>query len=209
VSVLAVAPTPADLFIGCAGTLARWKQGGREVFVALPGAPEPQLEAAQEAASTTGVQLLENDSSVERVVDERSVRDALMDHIRRAEAEVLLTVAAAGDEGGELPDVLFNAAYCATIPNYESPGGIGAIRVRAPIRYFESPPGRDFVPTEYVDVSEHWSTKRDAVASFGNEAVETAEILARARGIQSQVEFAEAFTSETVWGRIRSSRQLP
>ena len=205
-SVLALASAPEELFTGCAGTLARWEHGGREVFVAFPGASESELEAAREAAGAVGAQLLETDSSIGRAVDERSVRDAVMDHVRRAKAEVLLTGAGTEDA---LSDVLFNAAFCATVPNYPSPEGVEAIRMRAPIRYFESPRSRDFAPTEYVDISEQWDVKRAAAALFGEQAVQMAETLSRARGIQGQVEFAEAFASEVVWGRISPTRQLP
>jgi hypothetical protein len=70
---------------------------------------------------------------------------------------------------------------------------------------------------QFVDVSDHWEKKLQAIDSLSDklDLQKTAnlknisDIVGRARGVQIQREFAEAFEIENAWGRLSASRLLP
>jgi len=215
--VLAIGRSTAELVALAGGTLAKLSAAGDELFVGeAPVAPAADADgrsatgeavAAALGAEWLGSVVLEGDE------DGRDVRDPVMDVIRRGRPDVILVSAPDGDEWMPLTEVVFNAAYCSTIPNYLSPTGLEPAAVRAPIVSLDRPRARDFTPDEYVDVTEQWPAKLELLELCGDaaddELRDLAEVSSRARGIQVQVEFAEAFQIERAWGRLRPYRLLP
>jgi LmbE family N-acetylglucosaminyl deacetylase len=212
--VLAIGRSTGELVALAGGTLAKLAAVNGELFVAeAPPSPEPAAGKTGEAvAGALGAEWL-GSVVVEAEEDGRAVRDPVMDVIRRARPEVILVTAPEEGESMPLAEVVFNAAYCSTIPNYLSPTGLEPASVRAPIVSLDRPQARDFHPDEYVDVTEQWQTKLELLDRCGDAATEElrdlAEVSSRVRGIQVQVEFAEAFRVERAWGRLRSYRLLP
>jgi LmbE family N-acetylglucosaminyl deacetylase len=212
--VLAIGRSTGELVALAAGTLAKFAAANGELSLAeAPAAASPSADAMGNAvASSLGAEWL-GSVVVEGDEDGRAIRDPVMDVIRRARPDLILVTAPEAGEWMPLSELVFNAAYCSTIPNYLSPTGLDPASVRAPIVSLDRPQARDFHPDEYVDVTEQWPRKLELLDRCGDAAAEVlldlAEVSSRARGIQVQVEFAEAFRIERAWGRLRPYRLLP
>lgn len=207
------------MLAACGGTLARYVDLGHEVTLAplrdnvVRAAPA----AGAKAAEVLGVRYDNGLVEAADIVDERLARDSFMDAVRRAAPDVIIGPSPLSPLPGDAAAarLVFNGAYGACVPNYPSPGEIAASSVRAAILHMDF--GALPLPNDYVDVSEAWDRKAAALASFTTvdeapeavDAATTAEIVARARGVQVQLEFVEAFAVERVWGRLRARRLLP
>lgn len=212
--VLAIGRGTVELAALAGGTLAKLSGNDGALFIAeAPTADAERRNRAGDAvAAALGAEWL-GSVTVDGDEDGRSVRDPVMDVIRRAKPDVIIVSAPDGDEWMPLSQLVFNAAYCSTIPNYLSPPGLEPASVRAPIIVMDQPRARDFAPDEYVDVTEQWPAKLElldlCLDVAGEDLRDLAEVSSRARGIQVQVEFAEAFRIEHAWGRLRPYRILP
>lgn len=217
--VAAVGLTPADLAVSCGGTLARYADDGHEVSAIV-------LRDGPELADTTGRARLDElikglglshgeTLGVEQgaTADDRSQRDALADELRASAPDVIFAPGhhALISEARALAALVFGAAYCACVPNYRTPAGRDAVATRAQIMHGDPVLRFDSGNPEYVDIGAVWERKLAALRAVASpdHAVATAEICARARGIQVQLEFAEAFGREPAWGRLRTFRLLP
>ena len=201
------------------GTIAAYVAAGDEVTLApmLDSLNEDVAAAGKSAADLLGAQYDPRVAESRDLLDTRTSRDSLMDAIRRAAPEVII---GPSPDAGLIEDtrvarLVFNAAYGSCVPNYPSPDGVDAASVRAAILHMDD--GTLQRPDEYVDISQHWPQKVAALQAFGEvesipeagAAMAHAEIVSRARGVQLQREFVEAFASERVWGRLRPYRLLP
>jgi LmbE family N-acetylglucosaminyl deacetylase len=210
--VLAIARDTGELVALAGGTLARLS-GDAEVFVAEAPRGTGDARAGQSVAAAVGAEWLgcvpfNGDD------DGRALRDPVMDVIRQATPDLIIVSAPANGERMPLTEIVFNAAYCSTIPNYLSPTGLAPASVRAPIFATDQPHVASYAPDAYVDITEQWSSKLELIdlcAKNGaaGELQDLAEVVSRVRGIQVQVEFAEAFRIEQAWGRLRPYRLLP
>lgn len=216
--VLAIGANPWDVIAYCGGTLARYAQRGDVVTVA------PLLDASsgagEAAAELLGAAYVTDVLSGTTLDDVRTSRDEVMDVIRAADPEVIVASSPSSACAAErqVARLVFHAAYCACVPNYPSPRGLDAATTRAPILNMDAVGAMlDDAPT-YVDIGSTWEAKARALALFAvaegrpsgaGAAAERAEIVSRARGIQTQVEFAEAFAVEPAWGRLRTRRLVP
>jgi LmbE family N-acetylglucosaminyl deacetylase len=215
--VLAVGSDVATLVAVAGGTLAKFVDGGAETFVSEIGPADGASQDGRDSrgsvtASTLGVTWL-GTAWVDGHDDGRALRDPVMDVIRQAKPDVLL-VSSIGTQGLVAhSETAFNAAYCSIIPNYSSPQGLDPASVRAPILLVDDPESPTYQPDQYVDISEQWAQKQEALEAAGvmegSPLRHLAETSSRARGIQVQVDFAEAFTFERAWGRLRPHRVLP
>ena len=80
--------------------------------------------------------------------------------------------------------------------------------------------GKGFHPTEYVDITAVMETKRHMLACHHSQLVwlkdhdnidvmEFMDVVARTRGFQCNVPYAEGFRSADVWPRTPPKRLLP
>jgi LmbE family N-acetylglucosaminyl deacetylase len=177
---------------------------------------------AEAAAGVIGASIHHGFAGDLELLDERMHRDLVMDFIRAAAPDLIITLApvCAHPDHRITSRLVFNASYCSTIPNYPSPSGLPPYAVRAPIFYCDTVAGVDFHPEEYVDIVEVWDIKRKMIECHRSQVERMegyrgvglpamAETLSRLRGIQCGVEFAEAFRKENAWGRVRPGRLLP
>lgn len=215
--VLAVASDVATLVALAGGTLVRLVDSGAETFIteigpACDSEPPERDDRCAVAARALGATWL-GTSWVDGEDDGRALRDPVMDVIRQAQPDVLLASSVGGCGSVAHAETVFNAAYCSIIPNYRSPTGLDPASVRAPILLVDDPASPSFQPDQYVDISDVWTQKLEALTaagvSDGHPLRHLAETASRARGIQVQVPFAEGFKHELAWGRLRPHRLLP
>jgi LmbE family N-acetylglucosaminyl deacetylase len=233
-NVLAVGAHPDDLEILCAGTLARYAAAGHAVTMAhvcsgnlghyrIPPdelAPIRRGEAEQ-AGTLIGARVVSLDLPDGGVYADREEHRLLMlDLIRRARPDVILTHA----PSDYMPDhlavsrLVFDASFLATTPNLRT-AHPAHDRV-APLYHFDTLAAAGFEPEEYVDVTDTMEVKRRMLRCHasqltwlkehdGVDIVAFMEAVARLRGLQCGVAFAEGFRRVRTWPRMTPSRLLP
>lgn len=231
--ILAVGAHPDDLELLCAGTLAKYSKQGHTVIMAymcngnkghftIP--PEElasiRAEEAKKSASIIGAEVIFGGfPDLELPIDENSKRIAA-DIIRRARPDVIIT---------HSPDdymidhintskLIVEGSFIATLPHYKSE--YPPHNIIPPVFFMDTLAGVNFIPTEYVDITEEIEIKERMLLCHQSQYVwlrdhdhidyvEFMKSLSRIRGIQCGVKYAEGFRQYQVWGRIVPKRLLP
>lgn len=232
-NVLAVAAHPDDLEILCAGTLARYAQAGHEVTMAhvsrgdkghgeIPHHEVPEVRAreAGKAAAVLGAkalsvglldgEILINDENNRRVVD----------LLRSTRPDLVLTHHPDDYHGDHnaVTKLVLDASFMASVPYYVT--SHPAHSVTPPVYFMDTLAGLGFIPTEYVDISETMHLKKEALRQHESQLtwlkdhhhtdiIDFIETMARFRGLQCGVGYAEGFKRLDAWGRISAERLLP
>lgn len=231
--ILAVGAHPDDLELLCAGTLAKYSKEGHTVVMAhmcngnkghftIP--PEElasmRAEEAKKSAEIIGAEIIQGEyPDLELGIDENSKRTAV-DVIRRARPDVIIT---------HSPDdymvdhintsrLIVEASFIATLPHYKS--DYPAHNVIPPVFFMDTLAGVNFIPTEYVDITDEIEIKEKMLLCHQSQYiwlrdhdhidyVDFMKSLSKFRGIQCGVKYAEGFKQYQVWGRIVPRRLLP
>ena len=232
--VLAVGAHPDDLEILCGGTLARYVREGHEVVmcnVALGnrGSFEHTSEeiAAIRAAEASQASALIGAERVSLGLADGEIyagdsrhRLLMVDLIRQARPDLVLTHAPNDymADHNEVSKLVFDASFLATIPLLQTQ--LPHHTLVTPIYYMDTLMGVNFVPHEFVDITEVVETKSAMIAAHDSQLtwlrvhdkvdiVEQACAVARFRGLQCGVRFAEGFTPCQAWLRGTTRRLLP
>ncbi len=220
-TALVVTPTPWHAAALVGGSILRWTQSGRQVVLAVPAADHDSVTT--EVASRLGAEanIVPWPSSAWTSDDQG--RLALTDIMREFVPDIVVVppVGASIERTSALGSMAFDAAFCSTVPHYRTPAGSKAGGGRMPIVEFDDPFRVERSPIEYVDTTEVWDSKQLAIAASARTATgwfpshekrtstEVAEIVSRARGLQTQSPHGEAYTQVRVYGRLRAARLMP
>ncbi len=232
-NVLAAGAHPDDVEILCGGTLARYVKQGHSVVMAhvcngnkghhhIP--PEELAETRDKEAfrssSVIGAEHISLDIDDLDTYVEREQVIKCVELIRRTRPDVIIT----HSPDDYMPDhsvsarIMFDASFMATLPHLKTEHG-HFDRV-TPIYYMDTLAGINFRPSEYVDITETFETKRRMLSCHESQLswlkehdkidiLEFIETTARFRGMQCGVKFAEAFSRVEKWGRNPVKRFLP
>lgn len=233
-NVLAIGCHPDDMEINCAGTLAKCAARGDNVTVCHVAngnlghavIPPDELRAiraqeAKNAGTLAGITVVTCDVGDLMVYEgSKEQRDKVAEVIRGAKPDFIITHA----PNDYMPDhvavsrLVFDAAFAASVPHYQTavPGGAPV----TPLYYMDNLAGVNFVPTEYVDISDTMSLKLDMLECHesqmkwmrdhdGIDFAEFVKTCARYRGLQCGAQYAEGFTQCLAWPKIRPVRLLP
>lgn len=231
--ILAIGAHPDDIEILCAGTLARYRMAGHEVTmcIATDGTaghkkvPPEELAGirrreSQAAAGVLGADLLWLGFPDELLFDDKATRLGFTEAIRTARPDLIITHSPFDyhPDHRAVSKIVLAASFVSSLSNIatEHP----AHEQVAPIYYMDTLAGRNFHPQEYVDIGETLAVKRDMLACHASQLEWLADhdgipiidfmgTMARARGLQANVEYAEGFRVEPVWPRGKTSRLLP
>jgi LmbE family N-acetylglucosaminyl deacetylase len=234
-NVLAICAHPDDAELFCAGTLAKYARRGDSVTIAIATNGEVgstiygkeeiakiRKAEAEQAAAVIGAQLIWMGYPDEFLFDHEDVRLSFIDAMRQVKADVVLT---------HYPPDLYNpdhrltgqiandVAIMTTVPNIKTAHPpLGKI----PVVYFmDSVAGIGFQPEEYVDITDTFETKRAMLSrhqsqlgdwlseQYGPNALEMMEVMARFRGIQCGVKYAEGFIRANAYPRNTTGTLLP
>jgi LmbE family N-acetylglucosaminyl deacetylase len=144
----------------------------------------------------------------------------LVDLIRRVQPDVILTHAPEDymKDHVEVSKLVFDASFSASIPHYLTPTpGVAKI---TPLYYMDTLAGVNFIPTEYVDVSETIEIKLQALNCHesqikwmrdhdGIDFLDFVRTVAKFRGLQCGAAYAEGFKQCLTWPRLAANRLLP
>ncbi len=233
-NVLAIGCHPDDIEINCAGTLAKCVKRGDNVTVChvCNGnlgheiiSPEElrdiRRQEAIKAGSLAGIKVVTCDIGDVLVYNQdKSHRDKVIDIIREADPDFIITHA----PNDYMPDhvavskLVFDASFAASVPHYES--GVKKASKVVPIFYMDNLGGLDFIPTEYVDVSDEIDLKLEMLECHESQLkwmrdhdnIDFADFVkttAKYRGYQCNCAYAEGFRQCLVYPKIQTRRLLP
>ncbi len=238
--ILAVGCHPDDIEVACAGTLVKYRQAGNDVTVChvangnmghvviMPDElREIRLGEAKKAGSLAGIKVVTCDTGDLKVYsDNKEQRDLLVDIIRLEMPDVIIT----HSPQDYMPDhtavskLVFDASFTASCPHYETQAYHGTNALPAapvvPLFYMDTLAGVNFIPTEYVDISDTIDIKLEMLECHvsqmkwmrDHDKIDFAEFVrtcARYRGLQSGCSYAEAFTPCLAWPKLTTKRLLP
>ena len=237
-NILAIGAHPDDIETSCGGTLAKYAKLGHKVFTAtatngnIGSATLPmeeiaaiRKEEARRAAEIIGAEYICLDYDDEMFFEDKAARLAFIDLVRYCKADVILTHSPEDyNPDHELTSKIVND-IAVMIP-------IEKIKTKNPpydkipiIAYFEPVKGLGFVPTHYVDITDTMETKmamcrahksqaqwmqdnyKDTMA--GKDFFEEFEVVAKYRGMQCGVDYAEGFRMANDAYRVVPYRVLP
>lgn len=232
--VLAIMCHPDDMELCCSGTLIKYKKTGNDVIVChaangnmghvqiMPDElREIRRKEAQKASALAGFEILTadiNDLMVSSANEEQLKK--LIKVIRYAKPDVIITHHPNDycSDHVELSKLVFKASFDASCPHFMPE--LGAAVDVTPIYYTDTDYGVNFIPTEYVDITEEMDLKEQMLACHesqlvwlkdhdGVDVIEEQRKQAASRGAQCGVKYAEAFAPLLVSQRLRPYRVLP
>ena len=233
-NVLAIGCHPDDMEINCAGTLAKCVARGDKVTVCHVANGnlgheiiEPdelrdiRAQEAKNAGSLAGIEVVTCDVGDLMVYEgSKAQRDLVVDVIRTAQPDFIITHA----PNDYMPDhlavsrLVFDATFAASVPHYKT--AVPGKSEVTPLYYMDNLAGVNFIPTEYVDISEQIDKKLEMLECHvsqlkwmrDHDNIDFAEFVktcARYRGLQCGVQYAEGFTQCLAWPKILPKRLLP
>lgn len=232
-NVLAVGAHPDDLEILCGGTLAKFAEEGHKVFMShvcngnkghhnIPPAELAEIRdgEAVESSSVIGAKHVNLDIDDLDAYVEREQVLKCVDLIRGSEPDVIIT----HSPEDYMPDhsvsarLVFDASFVATLPHVKT--GYRYFDRVTPVYYMDTLAGVNFKPSEYVDISGTFATKKKMLSCHRSQLdwlkehdkvdiLKFIRTVAEFRGLQCGVRFAEAFSRVGKWGRNPLKRLLP
>ncbi|NJD03838.1 MAG: PIG-L family deacetylase [Ruminiclostridium sp.] len=232
--VLAIGAHPDDLEIGCGGTLAKLALQGTGIFmchitngnmghavIAPDELKKIRVKEAETAGAIIGAEVInlnlpdlcirsDNEDLVKKIVDiirfvkpefiiTHSPNDYMKDHI-------------------ETGKIVFDASFTASVPHFETSSPF--YPELTPIYYMDTLAGVNFLPTEYVNITDTIETKVKMLECHQSQIKWMREhdnidfsdfvrTVSKFRGLQCGADYAEGFTQCTVWPKLRTKRLLP
>jgi LmbE family N-acetylglucosaminyl deacetylase len=230
--VLAVGAHPDDIELLCAGTLARFKAEGSEVLLAVAtrgdrGGPSPHdqpLDAvrrreAESAAALLGAPVAFLGLGDARVSETPRTRLLFVRLLRRVRPELVITHGPDDyhEDHVRVGRLTAAATWFAASAGHDT--GEPPLAGPPAVVYMDNLAGMNFEPTHYVDVTATMDLKRRMLACHASQLArsdgglapleELAETLARLRGFQCGVRYAEGFRPAPLWGRRRPEPLFP
>jgi len=240
-NVLAIGCHPDDVEIACAGTLAKCVKRGDRVTVChvstgdlghviIPPDELTKIRAAEakKAGSLAGIEVISAEFHDLEIFDNNmKSREKIVDVIRYAQPDFIIT----HNPDDYMPDhtavsrLVFDASFAATLPNltnyphkFSSPDGAPARLV--PIYYMDTLAGVNFVPTEFVDITEEIDLKLQMLECHESQLVwmrehdnidfaDMVKTCSRYRGYQCGADYAEGFRQCNVYLKGTTKRYLP
>jgi LmbE family N-acetylglucosaminyl deacetylase len=217
-TILAVGAHPDDVEFQCAGTLAKYRQRGDEVFIAISTNGEtgssnlPNLEIArireQEArrsASVIGAELIWLGYQDEFLYENHEVRLRYIELVRQVRPDVIITHDPQDDYHPDhltTGQLLWNTRVMAAAVNI--PTATRAWEKIPDLYFMDTVGGINFRPQDYVDITSTIDVKRQMLSRhqsqiefmkqrYGMTMIEFMEICSGFRGLQASVRYAECF----------------
>jgi LmbE family N-acetylglucosaminyl deacetylase len=231
--VLGVGAHPDDLEILCGGTLAKYARQGHDVFMChvcrgdkghfeIPPDELARIrdEEARRAAAIINARTFGPFADDLDLFVTREMILRLVEVIRETKPDIIIT----HSPDDYMPDhiaashIVFSASFTATLPHFRTRSE--AHTKVTPIYHTDVLAGVGPAPTEYVDITDTFDVKRQMLSEHKSQitwlkshdnvdVLEYIETIAKFRGLQCGVKYAEGFRQVRTWGRIIPNRLLP
>ena len=234
-NVLAIGCHPDDLEIGCGGTLSKFAKQGHKVFMCHVAngnmghaiiIPEElrniRILEAIEAGKTIGAEEVINIDIADLEVNSNNEHtvNKLIDVIRYIKPQMIITHNPDDymTDHIEVSKLVFNASFSSSIPHAFTNNP--AYSLIASLYYMDTLAGVNFLPTEYVDISEEIENKIKALNCHQSQVkwmlehdridfLDFVRTVSKFRGLQCGATFAEGFRKCETWPRLGTKRLLP
>lgn len=239
-NILAIGCHPDDVEIACSGTLAKCVKRGDKVIVCHTSngnlghviIPPDELailrkKEAKKAGNLAGIEVICPDFEDLNIYDNnKKSRDKMVDVIRYANPDIIIT----HNPDDYMPDhiavsrLVFDASFAATLPNYYYETTFSDIdsppAKLVPIYYMDTLAGVNFVPDEFVDISEEIDLKIRMLECHKSQIVwmrehdginfsDMVRVCSKYRGYQCGAEYAEGFKLCKAYLKGTTKRMLP
>lgn len=232
--ILAIGAHPDDIEIACSGTLAKCVKRGDKVIVChvcsgnlghviIPPDELAVMRAneAKKAGSLAGIEVISGGFDDLDIYDNnKEARDKMVEIIKYADPDFIIT----HNPDDYMPDhtavsrLVFDASFAATVPSYD-PNNKNVAKL-VPIYYMDTLAGVNFVPTEFVDVTEEIDLKIKMLECHESQIVwmrdhdgidfpDMVRTCSRYRGYQCGAEYAEGFRQYQGYLKGTTKRLLP
>jgi LmbE family N-acetylglucosaminyl deacetylase len=241
-NVLAIGAHPDDIEYYCAGTLARYSQAGARVVICVVtdgrahpvGEPE-QIAALRKDEAQASAHLIHAELSWLGLPDgtlypDLSTRYRFMDAIRAANPDIIITYPPEDYHADHVNTnrLTLEAVQMASVANH--PSAYAPLPQKdIPVAFMAAEAGINFIPEDYVDISNVWELKRNMLrqhrtqylpgpsydASQVQEPLERYEmfhatrVMAEFYGLSCHVAYAEGFRWWRAANRMVPRRLLP
>ncbi|MBP1992338.1 PIG-L deacetylase family protein [Paenibacillus eucommiae] len=233
-NVLAIGCHPDDLEIGCGGTLAKLSQLGHNVTMCNVAngnkghviiQPEElkqiRAEEAQASGRLIGAKVVNLDVPDLYVrADNEDLLKAMITLIRETKPDFIITHNPDDymSDHEEVSKLVFDASFSSSVPHMIP--DVPAYAKIAPIYYMDTLAGVNFLPTEYVDITDTLDIKLEMLNAHQSQIawlkehddidfLEFVKSCSRFRGLQSGVKYAEGFRMCQSLHRMTTKRYLP
>ncbi|GHU65651.1 GlcNAc-PI de-N-acetylase [Spirochaetia bacterium] len=232
--VLGIGCHPDDLEIGCGGTLAKYAKQGHKVFmchiangnmghaVIMPDELRKIRDnEARNAAALLGAESISIDVGDLQVdASDKKVRDKLTEVVRYAKPDLIITHNPQDymRDHEQSSALALDVSFTVTIPHLftESP----VMGNFPPVFFMDTLAGINFIPTEYVDITDEIEKKIQAVNCHESQVkwmldhdkidfLDFVRTCNKYRGLQSNCTYAEGFRQYAAWPRFVTKRLLP
>ena len=232
--VLAIMCHPDDMELSCSGTLLKCKKRGDTVIachaangnmghvvIEADELRRIRIEDAKRAAAIGGFEIMTVD------IDDLTMNSAdvgqqlkILRVIRYARPDFIITHSPDDycSDHVELSKLVFKASFDASCPHFHPE--LGEATPVTPIFYSDTSRSVNFVPTEYVDITEEMDLKEQMLACHesqlkwlkdhdGIDIIAVQRARAADRGSQCKAKYAEGVTQLLASQRLRTYRCLP
>ena len=233
-NVLAIGCHPDDIEINCVGTLIKCVKRGDNVTVCHvcngdmghavimpPELREMRIQEAKNAGAMAGIKVVTCDIGDVDVYNQcKEHRDRVVDVIREADPDLIITHAPNDYmlDHVAVSQLVFDASFAASVPHYKTK--VDKIARVVPLYYMDNLAGVDFVPTDYVDVSEEIDLKLAMLECHvsqlkwmrDHDHIDFADMVktcAKYRGYQCNAAYAEGFRQCLAYPKMVTKRLLP
>lgn len=231
--VLAIGAHPDDIEILCAGTMTKFAKLGHEVFIChvCDGSKGSKIHKSEEIAAIRrkeaiasagvigAVSLNVNIPDGELVTDLES-RIKIIDVLRQSDPDLIITHSPEDymSDHVNVSKLVFEAAYLANLGLWKT--NFPPTTKLPYLYYMDTLAGLNFIPGEYVDITETIDTKIEMMMKMqsqlgwlkdmhNSDAAEFIRTVARFRGFQAGVDYAEAFIQKSMYPQGLTKRILP
>lgn len=239
-NVLAIGAHGDDLEAFCGGTLARYAARGDKVFMCVvtdgrgrPAGNPDEIAAIRKKEAEASAAVIGAESIWMAVPDgglwfDEPTRHKFIEVIRETKPDVIITHPAEDyhPDHKTTSRLVMDAAQIARTANYPSP--LPPYREIVPVVFMDSERGIDFIPQDYVDVTEVWEQKLTMLEQHrsqfmpgvydpnfvmpnrsDNMMFRYASMMSGFRGLAANVMYAEGFRYWHAANRIVTRRVLP
>ncbi|MBO5040058.1 MAG: PIG-L family deacetylase [Clostridia bacterium] len=233
-NILAIGCHPDDIEINCVGTLIKCVKRGDNVTVChvcngnmgheviMPDELRKiRIEEAKRAGAMAGIKVVTCDIGDLDVYNQsKEQRDLVIDVIREADPDLIITHAPNDYmlDHVAVSKLVFDASFAASVPHYKTK--VDKTAKVVPLYYMDNLTGVDFIPTEYVDVTEEIDLKLEMLECHESQLkwmrdhdnIDFADMVktcAKYRGYQCNAAYAEAFTQCLAYPKMQTRRLLP
>ena len=235
-NILGIGAHPDDLEIACGGTLAKYAKSGHKVFMCHISngnmghaliMPDELIsirkKEAIEAAKKLGAEDVSVDigtGDIEVDASNQSIIKNIVEIIRWTKPDVIITHNPDDymQDHMEASRLAYNASFASSLVHYATKtpsfGNIPSVF------YMDTLAGVNFIPTEYVDISDTIEAKLEALSCHESQVkwmldhdhidfVDFVRTCSKYRGLQCGVPYAEGFRQYSGWPRFKTVRLLP